>query len=68
VFDASTYDLAWAREVGRAETKTLGRRVEHTNSSAILVRQVQGAGVDVTVRLGAAYERIDGPADDRALG
>jgi len=68
VFDASTYDLAWAREVGRAETETLGRRVEHTNSFAILVRQVQGTGVDVTARVEAAYERIDGPADDRPLG
>lgn len=65
LFDASTYDLAWAREVDRAQTEALGRHVEHTNSYAILVRQVQGAGVDVTAQVAAAYECIDSPADDR---
>lgn len=65
LFDASTYDLAWAREVDRAETKALGRRVEHTNSYAIVARQVQRAGVDVTAKVAAAYERLDSPADDR---
>lgn len=68
LFDATTYDLSWAREVGRAETEALGRRVEHTNSFAILVRQVQAAGVDVTDRLEAAYDGIDGPASDPTAG
>lgn len=60
LFDATNYDLAWAREVGRAETEALGRRVEHTNSYAILVRQAEAAGIDVTGRLRDAYEEIDG--------
>ncbi|WP_146240256.1 DUF6998 domain-containing protein [Curtobacterium sp. MCSS17_008] len=67
LFDATTYDLSWAREVDRSETEALGRRVEHTNSYAILVRRVQGAGIDVTDQVTAAYEGIDGPVDDHAV-
>ncbi|MBT2504238.1 hypothetical protein [Curtobacterium sp. ISL-83] len=59
LFDAETYDLRWARELDREETCSIGRRVEHTNSSAVLVRDVAHAGVDVTPLVGAAYDRID---------
>jgi len=61
LFDASTYDLIWARELTREETEVIGRRVEHTNSTAILVRGVATSGTDVTERLAAAYDRIDEP-------
>jgi hypothetical protein len=62
LFDAATYDLVWARELDRDETQSLGRRVEHTNSSAVLVRDVAHAGADVTDLVRAAYDRIDEPA------
>ncbi len=62
VFDAATFDLLWARELTRTEAETLGRRVEHTNSFTITVRQVSSAGVDVTNLMTAAYEGIDKPA------
>ncbi|GAA3339128.1 hypothetical protein GCM10017714_13360 [Curtobacterium pusillum] len=61
LFDAGTYDLTWARELTREEAEPLGRRVEHTNSWAVLVRQVEGAGGDVTERLADAYGRLDEP-------
>lgn len=61
LFDAGSYDLTWARELTRAEAEPLGRRVEHTNSWAVLVRQVEGAGTDVTKRLATAYDRLDEP-------
>jgi hypothetical protein len=63
LFDANTYDLIWARELTSDETQAIGRRVEHTNSSAILVRGVASSGSDVTARLAAAYDRIDEPFD-----
>ncbi|MDP4332013.1 hypothetical protein Q7F20_01395 [Curtobacterium sp. A7_M15] len=59
LFDAATYDLIWVRELDRDQTQSLGRRVEHTNSSAILVRDVAHAGADVTALVRAAYDRID---------
>jgi hypothetical protein len=59
LFDTNTYDLIWARELTRDETEAIGRRVERTNSSAILVRGVAASGTDITVRLAEAYDRID---------
>jgi hypothetical protein len=61
LFDAGTYDLTWARELTDDEAEPLGRRVEHTNSWAVLVRQVENAGTDVTERLADAYDRLDEP-------
>jgi hypothetical protein len=62
LFDTNTYDLLWARELTSDETRAIGRFVEHTRSSAILVRGVAAAGTDVTERFAAAYDRIDDPA------
>lgn len=59
LFDARTYDIIWARELTSAETQELGRRVEHTNSSAVLVRQVASGGRDVSQALAAAFDRLD---------
>jgi len=61
LFDSRTYDIIWARELTSAETHELGRRVEHTNSSAVLVRQVAPAGRDVTRALIAAFDGLDEP-------
>jgi hypothetical protein len=62
LFDAASYDLIWARELTRAETVNIGRRVEHTNSSAVAVRNVLHGGRDVTALMRDAYERIEEPA------
>jgi hypothetical protein len=59
LFDARTYALTWARELTAPECQALGRRVEHTNSTTILTRQVAGVGVDVTDMISAALDRID---------
>lgn len=67
LFDADTYALVWARELSRDETQALGRRVEHTNSSSILVRGVAQIGTDVTALIRAAYDRIDEPAQQHVL-
>ncbi|WIB65815.1 hypothetical protein [Curtobacterium sp. MCBD17_040] len=61
LFDAANYDLVWARQLTAAEAETLGRRVEHTNSTAIPIRRVTTVGLDVTDRVAAAYDRIDEP-------
>lgn len=62
LFDAETYNLVWARELGSEETRLIGRRVEHTNSSSVLVRDVAHAGADVTDLVRATYDCIDEPA------
>lgn len=62
LFDAATYDLVWARELTTIEAEALGRHVEHTNSTAILIRRVTTVGADVTDKVTAAYDRIDEPA------
>lgn len=62
LFDARTYDLTWARELSAMECQALGRRVEHTNSTTILTRQVATAGTDVTGAISAALDRIDEPS------
>ena len=62
LFDARTYDIIWARELSSADVQSLGRRVEHTNSSAVLVRQVASAGQEVTEAIAAAFDRLDDPA------
>lgn len=61
LLDARTYDIIWAREVTSVDAQQLGRRVEHTNSSAVLVRQVAAAGRDVSHRMVRAFERLDAP-------
>ncbi|MCX6501743.1 MAG: hypothetical protein NT132_04950 [Microbacterium sp.] len=63
LFDAHTYEIVWARELTCDEARSIGRHVEHTNSSAILVRGVAAAGIDVTARLTDAFDRIDEPAE-----
>ncbi|QKS87189.1 DUF6998 domain-containing protein [Curtobacterium flaccumfaciens] len=68
LFDAATYDLIWARELSRDETISIGRRVEHTNSSTVAVRNVLRAGLDVTDLIRDAYERIDEPASGSTTG
>jgi hypothetical protein len=62
LLDANTYDVIWARELTREEVQTIGRRVAHTNSSALLVRNVAVKGKDVTVPFGRALDLIDRPA------
>jgi len=62
LFDSRTYDIIWARELSGADVQSLGRRVEHTNSSAVLVRQVASAGRDVTDAIAAGFNRLDEPA------
>jgi hypothetical protein len=62
LFDAASYDLIWARELTRDETVGIGRRVEHTNSSAVAVRNVLRGGSDVTALMRDAYERINEPS------
>lgn len=66
LFDSASYDLLWARELTVEETKAIARRVEHTNSSAIVIRHVAAAGIDVTEPVRAAYSNIDDapPADE----
>ncbi|MBE3076996.1 hypothetical protein HA387_00960 [Clavibacter michiganensis subsp. michiganensis] len=59
LFDATSYDLIWARELTSETTRAIGRRVEHTNSSAIVVRNVAAAGLDVTTTVRSAYDSID---------
>ena len=59
LLDATTYDLIWARELTSETTQAIGRRVEHTNSSAIVVRNVAAAGLDVTATVRSAYDSID---------
>ncbi|MFL0361246.1 DUF6998 domain-containing protein [Curtobacterium flaccumfaciens] len=59
LFDATSYDLIWARQLTSEETEAIGRRVEHTNSSAIVVRNVAAAGIDVSTAVRAAYDSID---------
>lgn len=61
LFDAANYDLVWARQLTADEAAALGRRVEHTNSTAIPIRRVASVGLDVTERVAAAYDRIDEP-------
>lgn len=61
LFDSANYDLVWARHLTAEEAATLGRRVEHTNSTAIPIRRVSIAGTDVTDRVAAQYDRIDDP-------
>jgi hypothetical protein len=61
LFDTNTYDLIWARELTREEVQSIGRRVEHTNSSAILVRDVAAVGQEVTVPFSHAFDAIDEP-------
>lgn len=68
LFDARTYDLIWARELSRNETIGIGRRVEHTNSSSVAVRNVLRCGMDVTEMIQDAYERIDEPASGSTTG
>ncbi|MFZ7087651.1 hypothetical protein [Curtobacterium sp. RRHDQ10] len=68
LFDAATYDLIWARELSRDETIGIGRRVEHTNSSSVAVRDVLRVGVDVTELMQDAYDRIDEPASGSTAG
>ncbi|NLP84171.1 hypothetical protein HF576_09935 [Microbacterium sp. CFH 90308] len=63
LFDTNTYDLIWARELECDEVQTIGRRVEHTNSSAILIRNVAAAGKDVTVLFSLVFGAIDEPAE-----
>jgi hypothetical protein len=58
-FDAANYDLVWVRQLTADEAASLGRRVEHTNSTAIPIRRVATIGIDVTDRVAAAYDRID---------
>jgi hypothetical protein len=62
LFDARTYDIIWARELSSADVQSLGRRVEHTNSSAVLVKQVESAGQDMTEVIAAAFDELDDPA------
>jgi hypothetical protein len=59
LFDATSYDLIWARELTSEMTQAIGRRVKHTNSSAIVVRNVAVAGLDVTATVRSAYDSID---------
>jgi len=59
LFDATSYDLIWARVLTAEATRAIGRRVEHTNSSAIVIRNVAAAGIDVTTTVRAAYGSID---------
>ena len=62
LLDARTYDIIWARELTSIETQQLGRRVEHTNSSAVLVRQVAAAGRDVSMAMAKAFDSLEEPA------
>jgi len=62
LFDSTSYDLIWARQLTAEATKAIGRRVEHTNSSAIVIRTVAATGTDVSATVREAYEKIDGPA------
>ncbi|MFS0730048.1 hypothetical protein ABC270_08220 [Curtobacterium sp. 1P10AnD] len=62
LLDARTYDIIWARELTRIETQQLGRRVEHINASAVLVRQVAAAGRDVSQAMVEAFDSLDEPA------
>lgn len=62
LFDARTYDVLWARELSSADVQSLGRRVEHTNSSVVLVRQVSSAGQDVKKAIVGAFDALDDPA------
>ncbi|WJX99865.1 hypothetical protein [Curtobacterium sp. 458] len=61
LLDARTYDIIWARELTSIDAQQLGRRVEHTNSSAVLVRQVAAAGRDVSQAMIEAFESLDEP-------
>lgn len=62
LFDSRTYDIVWGRELSSIEAQSLGRRVEHTDSSAVLVPQVSISGQDMTKALIAAFDRLDQPA------
>lgn len=66
LFDTNTYDLIWARELTLEEVQRIGRRVEHTNSSAILVRDVAAVGKDITSLFSYAFDAIDGPPNTRS--
>ena len=59
VLDVRTYEVAWARELSQAETQSLGRHVELTNSRSIRTRHVFPAGIDVTERIRTAYAEMD---------
>ena len=59
LFDTASYELIWARELTVDETKAIGRWVGHTNSSAIVIRNVAKAGIDVTETVRSAYSSID---------
>ena len=60
LLDARTYDIIWARELTSVETQELERRAEHTNSSAVLVRQVATTGRGVSQSFIAAFDSLDG--------
>lgn len=61
LFDASTFDLIWARELTRDESQAVARVNEHTASSRIIVRDVARLGKEVTGIVTDAYNRIDEP-------
>lgn len=59
VLDVRTYEVTWARELTRAETESLGRHVELTNSRSIRTRHVLPLGIDVTDRIRDAFAGMD---------
>lgn len=60
VFEAPTFELAFARELETQEVELLTRYRAHTNSRIATRNQIKNAGVDVTAEMRAAYVALDG--------
>jgi hypothetical protein len=58
VFDSTSFEPGWARELTMDQARGLGRVVAHTNSAAIRVWAAKSVGVDVTAAMHKAYARL----------
>jgi hypothetical protein len=58
VFDSTSFEPVWARELTTDQARSLGRVVAHTNSTAISVWAAKSVGVDVTTAALEAYARL----------
>lgn len=61
VFAPQTFSLALAREISVADVDAMGRYSRHVNGKAVTLRQVSGAGRDVTEEMRAAYDSLEAP-------
>ncbi|WP_166805551.1 hypothetical protein [Cryobacterium sp. Hb1] len=61
MFNLDTFEIEWARQLTSAEASQIARFRVPSNDYAISTGKVKRSGVDITVKLKAAYDLMDRP-------